>query len=445
MRKIITLISLALVAAACSGGTGDTSTTTAAPPPTTTTTATTLPRTDDTVVPTLPPPTTTSSTTTTIPPDLTAAEVTADVGLDRAFRSLGVVAGDFDGDGAADLLLLRRRAGTTLDLLKNKAGVLRNAPFPAEPGPRAACDWGDVQGDGLADLYCAVTDGANELWIQAEDGTFSDQAEDFGVAEAGAVTRAARFALIDGDDLPDLVVANAPDEGDDTVVSRVYLNEGGASFAAGEGLGDLAALLRGNCLHAADLDGDGRDEILDCAARVPALKTTAEGFADVGPRLGFRRRGDGVRWLAIATGDANGDGATDIAFVSETEVAIHLQAGGRYDEPTFTMALEDGWAAAFGDADGDGNDDLYVVQRGCGGLASPPDDGETPPNAPDLLLRSDGAGNFAELEIPQAEEGCGDAVAALDLDGDGTDEFVVLNGYRAHSGPVQVISVSAAG
>jgi len=42
--------------------------------------------------------------------------------------------------------------------------------------------------------------------------------------------------------------------------------------------------------------------------------------------------------------------------------------------------------------------------------------------------------------LPQARRGCGDVAAALDLNADQRDEFVVLNGWRRSRGPVQVLT-----
>ncbi len=442
MRNLTFLLAASLVAAACSGGSESTTTTAGTMPPT----STTAPATTTTTV--LPPTTTattapTTTTTTTTPSDADFVDIARDIGFDAPLSTLGLDVGDFDGDGDPDLMLLRRRGRSTIEIYRNDDGVFTKADFPAEAGiARSTCDWGDVQADGKLDLYCALLDGPNELWVQQEDGTFADEAESFGVAEAEDSSLAAVFASVDGDEFPELMVVNRTDRDAPESRSKLFANEGGESFTPAVGFESVAGLVRGGCLRVGDTDSDGTEELLDCGPRLVVVTATRRGYSQVGNRLGFGRRADGERWAAVATGDADGDGDTDVALVAPSQLVVHLRSDDGYGEPAFTFDLEDGRDVAFADANGDGFDDVYVVQRGCGGLAAPPEDGEAPPNAPDVLLLADGAGGFSEASIDQATGGCGDGVAAADVDGDGTAEFIVLNGYRRFEGPVQVISMA---
>jgi hypothetical protein len=71
-------------------------------------------------------------------------------------------------------------------------------------------------------------------------------------------------------------------------------------------------------------------------------------------------------------------------------------------------------------------------------------------NAPDLLLiHRRSATDFVEATIPEADEGCGGFAAPIDYDGNGTTDFVVVNGMGllhdvAVTGPVQLITLIAA-
>ena len=53
---------------------------------------------------------------------------------------------------------------------------------------------------------------------------------------------------------------------------------------------------------------------------------------------------------------------------------------------------------------------------------------------------NDGTAHFTRLDVPQPSFGCGDDAIGLDYDGNGTTDFVVLNGKDAVKGPVQLIS-----
>jgi hypothetical protein len=83
---------------------------------------------------------------------------------------------------------------------------------------------------------------------------------------------------------------------------------------------------------------------------------------------------------------------------------------------------------AAGDANGDGRGDVYIV-RSNGGR-----------NHPDVMLLNRKAGtNWSSVPIPQASSGDGDDAYAIDHDGNGLDDFVVLNGHNRR-GPTQLIA-----
>ena len=81
-----------------------------------------------------------------------------------------------------------------------------------------------------------------------------------------------------------------------------------------------------------------------------------------------------------------------------------------------------------GDADGDGDLDVYSL------ISNVP--AATNPN--DVVLRNN-ALTFTPVPVPRAA-GIGDAVAALDGNADGRSEFLVLNGVET-SGPTQRIEL----
>jgi hypothetical protein len=118
----------------------------------------------------------------------------------------GVAVGDIDGDGLPDLYftsnlgpnkLYRNRGNYTFEDITDKAGVAD--PEPWKTGVTIA----DVNGDGKVDIYVSGADylgqhGRNALYINNGDGTFTDRAKEYGLDHVGYNTQALFFDY-DGD------------------------------------------------------------------------------------------------------------------------------------------------------------------------------------------------------------------------------------------------------
>lgn len=119
----------------------------------------------------------------------------------------GVSAGDLNNDGLVDLFFTANQGSNKLYLNKgnlqfeditDKAGVAGTGTWSA--GTTMA----DVNGDGWLDIYVSnvgnykTAQGKNELFINNQDGTFSESAEHYGLAFEGFATQAAFFDY-DGD------------------------------------------------------------------------------------------------------------------------------------------------------------------------------------------------------------------------------------------------------
>jgi hypothetical protein len=118
----------------------------------------------------------------------------------------GVAVGDIDGDGLPDLYftsnlgpnkLYRNRGNYTFEDITDKAGV-------ADPdGWKTGVTMADVNGDGKLDIYVSGVDylgmhGRNVLYINNGDGTFTDRTKEFGLEHVGYSTQALFFDY-DGD------------------------------------------------------------------------------------------------------------------------------------------------------------------------------------------------------------------------------------------------------
>ncbi len=122
------------------------------------------------------------------------------------YNGAGVAVGDIDGDGLPDLYftsnlgpnkLYRNKGNYQFEDITNKAGV-------ADPdGWKTGVTMADVNGDGKLDIYVSAVDylsehGHNVLYINNGDGTFSDRTRQYGLEHRGYSTQALFFDY-DGD------------------------------------------------------------------------------------------------------------------------------------------------------------------------------------------------------------------------------------------------------
>ena len=128
----------------------------------------------------------------------------------------GVAAGDIDGDGLLDLYftsnlgsnrLYRNLGNFRFDDVTARAGVADSV------GWKSGVTMADVNGDGRLDIYVSAVNylamqGRNVLYVNNGDGTFTDRAKEFGLDHVGYSTQAAFFDY-DGDGDLDMYLLNS--------------------------------------------------------------------------------------------------------------------------------------------------------------------------------------------------------------------------------------------
>jgi hypothetical protein len=340
-------------------------------------------------------------------------------GAPRRPTLIGCAVGDFDGDGRPDIFV--SGFGRTILYRNQGDGTFRDVTAGSGLEARGQDDWttsaawADLEGTGRLDLYvCRYVrlgghapplcnypnlNGATvrmacgplnyppekgSLYRNLGGGRFRDVTAERGLDGAHGNALGCMFCDYNGDGKPDLYVANDELQGD------LFENIGHAKFrnvavAAGVAYNANAGVPAGMGVDWGDYDGDGRFDLLvaDFAAQPKSLFHN-EGAAfsqasypsGVGPAT--------VRSLAFGAAfvDADNDGRPDIVLtnghvLSQVELTdrgqtyaqptqILRNVGRRFEDVSASAGTDFGRrivgrGLAIGDYDGDGREDLLIV------------------------------------------------------------------------------------
>jgi enediyne biosynthesis protein E4 len=266
-------------------------------------------------------------------------------------HGMGAAWGDYNNDGWLDLVVT---GYDTIILFRNDHGhLVRDKSFPSPKGFWAGASWGDYNRDGYLDLYvcgyvkykpgkrnasanstqfglevpftlnpASYESERNLLFRNNGNGTFTEVAQQLGVANPEGRSLSALWHDFDGDGWLDLYVAN------DISENKLYLNRHGTFVDAGRAA--WVEEYRGSMgLAAADFDRDGDDDLF-------ISHWVAQGFA---------------LYQSLLSEQQVGSGKPELHF---TDVAANMGIG----QPSFQSI---GWGASFADFDSDGWPDLIVA------------------------------------------------------------------------------------
>ncbi len=332
---------------------------------------------------------------------------------------MGVAAGDYDNDGAPDLLLTAAGTsrlfrnlgrGTFADVTAKALGITSRRAFST------SAMWFDYDKDGRLDLlicnyvqwtpegdifcsadgktksYCtpeAYRGSTSWLYRNKGDGTFDDVTAKAGFFDVTSKSLGVTLLDYDQDTWPDVFVAN------DTQPNKLYRNNRNGTFTelglkAGVAFSEEGRARAGMGVDAVDLDGSGRPTVAVTnfsGEMLGLFRADADGqYVDRAPGSDIGRatrqtlgwgcfffdvdldgqqdllvvsgRLDAARVATGAPADVNADTPHLFRNVRGRFVDIARDVGGTFARPKM------GRGAAFGDIDGDGDLDALITTNG---------------------------------------------------------------------------------
>jgi hypothetical protein len=295
----------------------------------------------------------------------------------------------------------------------------------------------DLNGDGVGDLVVVssgfgVANAYVAVMLGNADGTFKAPVS---YPTAGTASVAATIDDVNGDNIPDLIVAS-----DDQHIS-VLIGKGDGTFGAAT---SFAAPLPGSAIPSntpilalitADLRGIGKKDIV-CSNGLVLLGNGNGTFTSLAtPAFPFVQSPASGVPPGIASGDLNNDGKIDLVVGSGATIYTWLGKGdGTFTAGNAYTSIVNYGAVAVTDLDGDGNADIYTGTATDGFYS-----GDFINPAAAYVLMGNGDGTFQGA--PALSSGAYSGNNLADVNGDGVPDLV-YNTFASVSGTSAAFTVA---
>ena len=326
----------------------------------------------------------------------TFTDQAAKAGLTGQTGGLNIVQADYNNDGCTDILVLRgswypQNLAQRKSLLRNNCNgtftdVTKESGLAKPSTNTQAGVWADINNDGFLDLFVGNETGPSQLFLNKGDGTFEDISHAAGI-DRTAFTKGVVAADFDNDGYVDFYVSNQ------NGANYLYHNNHNLTFTNIAKQAGVPGVGRGFAAWSFDYDNDGWPDLFvaNFSLSIEETLQTYLGLPHKGGTLKlYRNLGNGAfRDVTKETGldkvfmpmganfgDVNNDGYPDIylgtgspSYASLLPNVLLLNKEGKYfvdvTASSGTGELHKGHGVAFADIDNDGDEDIITSIGGA--------------------------------------------------------------------------------